>query len=184
MFRLISSFVLFCLSGAVFTVLPQVSFSAPSDSAAPQARFVPVLSFPGGMARPSPWCTAKPILVYVDRGTKTPRCHAIDVSTSHLTPWTVFEGPVDEIAWSPDGSWVVTTSRAWSPEEGPRSFLPMRSLTAFPIERSVSVARPEALAAGKGRVRFLWGCDGKIWFRESDGSAEWQSVQAPAAWKP
>ncbi|HET9887182.1 MAG TPA: hypothetical protein VFR10_06675 [bacterium] len=46
------------------------------------------------------------------------------------------------------------------------------------------MAPAEALAAGKGQVRFLWGCDGKVWYRESEGNAEWQSVEVPAAWKP
>jgi len=148
----------------------------------PRARFVLSLTLPGALTYPSPWSPSRPILVYHDRSGSV-QSHAIDFGEPNPAPWTVFEGSVQEIGWSPDGTWIVGKTVRFEREEGAPPFLPTSSLTAIPVLRSPIVVPPEELAAGRGMVRFLWGCDGNIWYRESQSNAEWQSVTAPDAWK-
>ncbi len=147
-----------------------------SGEAAPRYRFVPITSVVGSLPLGNPWSPAQPLLVY-NEGAQVPSFRAIDLSEKSPEPWELVDALVQSADWSPDGTWLA----AEVVENSRRS---ARTLIALPAAREAGEQRPiEALAAGSGTVRFLWGRDGIVWYLPDTEPEAWLSVEAPESWR-
>jgi hypothetical protein len=156
--------------GNVFTAVLDSASVGASPGIPVGAAFMQMVALDGTYGTYPPWSPTKPHLAF----RTVAGLFVLDATTTGSQPLQVFQGPVADYTWSPDGDWLLLVTA--STEEARKG---LASLVAVPETGGTAATVIDKADVGN----FVWGTDGSIYYWERE-APRFRQLAPPATWAP